>query len=75
MDDDFIKIWYCGKRVPLPDPVAIPVLLWSLWYTFDDWLARATGKDWLGDVPLVLSLIVAVLIAVILARVSHPSAE
>jgi len=31
------------------------MILFLLWYTFDDWLAAVTGVAWLGHVPILLA--------------------
>lgn len=33
------------------------MIIFLFWYTFDDWLAKTTGIEWLGTVPLMLAFL------------------
>jgi len=43
------------------------MILWALWYTFDDWLARVLHIPWLGDVPLILAIVAEIVFWSLLA--------
>lgn len=41
------------------------IFIACLWYTFDDSLADISGASWVGNVPLSVSLLVALFLSVI----------